>query len=904
MPDTATSFAEPIEAQGWELPPAWRGSPAPTRGVTPPPEPAPPLPVPAEETYRNLIEAQRDRVVEILDETAAQGEPGLAAAGREALTDPATCSPLGAAVLAHALVRAADKPNNAVGAWVAERGVAFAAETAAWHLTLTGTSRYDWVQRQRTTWLHPQDPGSPASAAVSDQLQTMRAHLAALPEPEYREVVRRLALLRNTPGGLLFQQATSYLAPTEAEWTAADLATVTGQAVNPHRFAFLAASVTTAADFETLLTALRDSFFWHSEWSYLPVALHRFGPEVALVLERLLRGGAYKPRTADRVAEILTHFPTDAAFAAAFTQLGNEHATQTLSLAARRAPRRALPVLLPLAPTSTLARHILRSLAHADPSLAPELPPVVAYTGGGHIRQARPDELPEVLRDPPWRQPKTGSAKAPRTPKWLIPETLPAVTLRGGDAVVPVAALDDLCRALVKYGTDGDAAPITQVRAAADPGSLAEFAWTVLELWQRAGFPAKNPWVLRALAVLGDDETVRRLTPLIHAWPGQSGHARAVAGLDVLTSIGTDAALTQLNGIAEKAKFKGLKSTARAQIAAVALARGLTADELADRLTPDFGLDADGGLVLDYGPRGFVVGFDEQLKPIVHDATRDEDGRWRRLAARKSLPKPGAKDDPELAPAAHKRFAEVKKAVRTAAGDQIRRFERAMVTGRRWSVADHRTLFVEHPLIRHIARRLVWVIVDQDGGVAGSFRIAEDLSFADAADAPISLPDDVTVGIAHPLHLTAGLGAWAELFADYEMLQPFSQIQRETYALSEAERVVGVLPGFAEITVPTGGILGLVQQGWDRGPALDNGVWDEVFHDLGVDRSVEIDLRPGVPIGNAGLFPEQTITVRLAARRASRGAAPERVGGYSAAIAESELLRQLHLLVPNTPGAR
>ena len=94
-----------------------------------------------------------------------------------------------------------------------------------------------------------------------------------------------------------------------------------------------------------------------------------------------------------------------------------------------------------------------------------------------------------------------------------------------------------------------------------------------------------------------------------------------------------------------------------------------TADQLADRLVPDFGLDDDGSLILNFGDRRFRVGFDEQLKPTI----ADEDG-----ARRKVLPKPGSKDDPTLAPAAYALFTGLKKDVKSVAADQIRRFEQAI----------------------------------------------------------------------------------------------------------------------------------------------------------------------------------------------------------------------------------
>ncbi len=53
--------------------------------------------------------------------------------------------------------------------------------------------------------------------------------------------------------------------------------------------------------------------------------------------------------------------------------------------------------------------------------------------------------------------------------------------------------------------------------------------------------------------------------------------------------------------------------------------------ELEDRLAPDLGLDDNGSLLLDFGPRQFTVSFDETLKPFVRDASGS------RL---KDLPKP------------------------------------------------------------------------------------------------------------------------------------------------------------------------------------------------------------------------------------------------------------------------
>nr|BFE61807.1 hypothetical protein GCM10020063_063330 [Dactylosporangium thailandense] len=422
--------------------------------------------------------------------------------------------------------------------------------------------------------------------------------------------------------------------------------------------------------------------------------------------------------------------------------------------------------------------------------------------------------------------------------------------------------------------------------------SLAEFAWSLFQRWQLAGFPSKESWVLDALGFLGDDETVRRLAPLIRAWPGEGGHARAVAGLDVLAEIGSDVALMHLHGIAEKVKFRGLKERAQEKIAEVADALGLSPEQLADRLVPDFGLDPDGTLVLDYGPRRFVVGFDEQLKPYV----ADEDGK-----RRKDLPKPGAKDDPQLAPAAAARFAGLKKDVRTVAADQIRRFERAMVLRRRWTPAEFQQFIVEHPLVWHVARRLVWAAYgaaepgEAGGAVLVSLRVAEDRTLAGPGDEPAAIPDGAVIGVAHPLDLGADLAAWGEVFADYEILQPFEQLSRDTQALTEEERQATQLRRQEGLKVPTTTVLGLERRGWRRAAPQDAGVQPAMERDLPGGATLMLDLDPGIIVGLVTEFENQTLGTAYILTEGSASWDRRRGLPFGAldAVTASEILRDL-----------
>ncbi|MFI6866791.1 DUF4132 domain-containing protein [Nocardia sp. NPDC050406] len=1060
-----------------------------------------------------------------LRRTAAAGADDLATAGRAAVDDPLTGGPLGAAVSTCALDAVAGNAYHhhaythaaaTVDAWVRDHGIVFAAEAAALRSALRADVEYTAGHYNFT--LRRYAPGEINLGEFSLGLIRVRTILAELPEQEYAAVVARLRELRTAEADVSVRIATSFLISTEPGWATEDLATISPHDFYRSHYALLAASVTDAEELERLVGALGGHQFTYDHGaSLLYTAAIRLGPDCYGALETILRQRDNGGEAVSRLATMLAHLPSDAAFAALASRVDQRYFPQALSIAAQRFPRRAVRMLRASSARSAMARYLLRSVAVAHPELIAELPDDARVLPSASGRAATEAELPEVLRTPPWRRergkskavvipdlvppqanrlvwapgeqeawaesdvwvwggykthwreaiasavqredmysyelpslfalapeefvrphlatatpgrlwdaedalrrvlarfgddalryvvraaqqhptqlaqvlaPVTGTvvtqsmirwldgkktrwvamewfarhletalpdvfaaalakagkdrrlaetalrtlaarghraaieaavtslderaaaaitdlldsdpllqlpARIPTTPNWLVPELLPPIRLRDSDAVLSAASARDVCTMLAMCGPNGDYAGVEQLAQVADRESLAEFVWGVFEVWKMADYPSKDGWVLYALGLLGDDETARRLGAHIRVWPGQSAHARAVTGLEVLTAIGTDVALMQLHGIAEKVRFAGLKNKAREKIAEVAESLDLTPEQLADRLVPDFGLDANGTLVLDYGARGFVIGFDEQLKPTVSDAVREGDA-WRASTLRKSLPKPGAKDDQELAPAAYKSFTALKKDVKSAAADQVRRFEQAMVRGRRWTAEEHRRLFVDHPLLWHLTRRLVWATFAADGSVTGSFRIAEDRSHADADDNPAAVADDAIVGIAHPLHLGETCAAWGEVFADYEILQPFPQLQREIYTCTEAERAASTLERWQDAIVPTGKLLGLSRFGWERGDVLDGGVSCEMFRPLGENRSAVIGLDPGIIAGAALEWDEQKITVHLTQSgnesRWDGSATTPRFGDLDALTA-SELLRELHLL--------
>jgi hypothetical protein len=314
---------------------------------------------------------------------------------------------------------------------------------------------------------------------------------------------------------------------------------------------------------------------------------------------------------------------------------------------------------------------------------------------------------------------------------------------------------------------------------------------------------------------------------------------------DILAAIGSPTALLHLAHVAEKSRFEEVKKHARETLEQVAAAQGLTTDELADRTVPDLDLDDDGTATLDFGPRKFKVTFDEGLHPLV----QAEDGA--RLG---SFPRATKTDDAALAKAASARFKGLKADAETVAQALLRRFESAMVKNRSWSAASFREYVVGHPLVTHLARRLVW------SSSAGAFRVAEDGSFADANDAEYTLPGDANVTLPHPLVLGAdAVATWSRIVSDYGVVQPFEQLGRATYAPAE-DAGTQTIARFAKRKSKPGPLMGsLDARGWHKWPDETSLSWagKTVRTKKGGQATVSLSFSPGIELGDVAGSPEQ-----------------------------------------------
>ncbi|MFI5845970.1 DUF4132 domain-containing protein [Catenuloplanes sp. NPDC051500] len=454
--------------------------------------------------------------------------------------------------------------------------------------------------------------------------------------------------------------------------------------------------------------------------------------------------------------------------------------------------------------------------------------------------------------------PSTAPATRPvKIPDWAVPAKLPLIVLRGdGAGTLPEASTAALLTALTEVrladapepppgsydpveAVDSSAAaqPIVvparpAIVADCDPRSLAEFGWALFEGWVEAGLESRHAWALLGQAWLADDETLGRLAPLIRSWPARSRFARAIDGFAVLATVGSDASLRLLHEIEAGMSGGPTNDRATTYLRQAAAARGLTPPELADRLAPTLGLDD--GVVLDYGTRRLTAHLDATLTPYVADET------GRRLT---KPPRPGARD---LA-SGPARFSAFRRESRAATVQQTARLEQDMLTGR-WRTAGHlRRHLLPHPLLGPIGQRLLWMAGGMAGGTA--LRIAEDGTFADVYDNTVTLAEDAPVRLAHPALLGADTAIWAATFLDYEIMQPFAQLDRP---LATPDEVAGR-------ALPADRIMGLERYGWRRA-GDDHHRYSRLTRLLPHGLTLVADVSPGFPVSVMPSTPDQTIT--------------------------------------------
>ena len=152
----------------------------------------------------------------------------------------------------------------------------------------------------------------------------------------------------------------------------------------------------------------------------------------------------------------------------------------------------------------------------------------------------------------------------------------------------------------------------------------------------------------------------------------------------------------------------------------------------------------------------------------------------------------------------------------------------------------------------HLVRTLIWGVYDQQGALGSTFRVTEDLSYADSADETVELPVEAMIGLIHPLALPDDeRAAWGEVLGDYEIVQPFPQLGRTIQQLDAHEMEATEITRFNALTIPAAALVfGLDKLGWTRDLPADNGIFAGHFKPFyGANLTAVIQYADGVSPG-------------------------------------------------------
>jgi hypothetical protein len=309
--------------------------------------------------------------------------------------------------------------------------------------------------------------------------------------------------------------------------------------------------------------------------------------------------------------------------------------------------------------------------------------------------------------------------------------------------------------------------------------------------------------------------------------------SQSSALLEMLAAIGDPVALQVVIAAATRLKQKGVQEFAGQLVAKIAETRDWTLDELADRTIPTAGFDDDGTLKLACG---------EEARVYEGRLTNELSIILQNPAGKEVSGLPAGID--EASKVAKKQLATTKKELKQIAAMQTARLYEALCAERSWAVVEWRELFWEHPVMRRLIERIVWLALDESGDIVGTFRPTAEGDLTNLADKRVTLEQFSKVRLAHGALLPDDAAtAWERHLDDYAIKPLFAQFGRSLLKIKTTQASVTEIDDRKGWLTDTFTLRGAATKlGYERGEALDGGAFNEYrksFNIAGIVASVE-----------------------------------------------------------------
>ncbi len=299
--------------------------------------------------------------------------------------------------------------------------------------------------------------------------------------------------------------------------------------------------------------------------------------------------------------------------------------------------------------------------------------------------------------------------------------------------------------------------------------------------------PLKNEHIIRSLIYLSVDWDPAIIAPLLTDFalkkcyqtePGYGIKSEKLgnACLWALSNMPSGAGVPYLARILARVKYPKIRAKIDAALNEAAEKAGVTRAALDELTVPTHDLDGQGQVALDLSGGQAIVAL---------SGNKDVEIRWLSPEG-KSLKAPSAamKEDKEAIKAAKALAKEIEADLAT----QIIRLQRLFLDDRSWPQEEWRARYLDHPLIRLLAQRLIWWI-EKDGQRVSV--IAHDDLLTDVSGTAVD-GENAIIRLWHPIDDTVdAVLQWRDRIEALQIVQPFAQAWREIYRLTDAERTTG-----------------------------------------------------------------------------------------------------------------
>ncbi|MEI0531193.1 DUF4132 domain-containing protein [Brachyspira pilosicoli] len=329
--------------------------------------------------------------------------------------------------------------------------------------------------------------------------------------------------------------------------------------------------------------------------------------------------------------------------------------------------------------------------------------------------------------------------------------------------------------------------------------------------------------ILIPYCIFQPEDKLLKLKTQIEEWALNSRGALAAHAVYAIALNARKFALVLVDTMSVKVKNNQVKNAAKDALKKTAKALEISEDELIDKIIPDLDFDKKGMRELHYGGEANRV-FKLQIKNDFTIEVTDSNDK-----VLKSLPAPNSKDDKATADAAKKELTLIKKNIKMISSNQMRRLNKVLLNGRKWSYKTFNELFVDNPIMNIFALKLIWGVYNENNNLIESFRYMEDGSFNTFDEEEYifedSLKNKKNITLVHPIELDEEkLSKWRNQLNDYEILQPINQLDLLFEEVKEEHIKNNKIISFEDKEITAGEIMSMANKmSFERSRNIEDG---------------------------------------------------------------------------------